>query len=71
MIALIVLTGLEVFEMYESLSWFLEGAERPVDVERERWKEVRMLEKEREWKREVRILSWCCIEKDEQLRSVK
>jgi hypothetical protein len=44
--ALIVSMGEEELEMYESR--LLEKTERPVDVDRERRKEVRMLEKERD-----------------------
>lgn len=53
--ALIVSMGEDEFEMYESR--LLENTERPVDVDRERRKEVRMLENEMDWKREVRILA--------------
>jgi len=63
--ALIVSMGEEEFEMYESR--LFEKTERPVDVDRERRKEVRMLEKERDWKREVRILTNCYM-RMEQLR---
>lgn len=50
-----VLIGEDVFEAYEFL--LLERTELP-DGEVVRRKEVRMLEKDRDWKREVRILLW-------------
>jgi len=54
MMELIVLTGDEVLEAYE-FRW-LETMELS-DADLELRKEVRMLEKERDWKRVVRILT--------------
>jgi hypothetical protein len=53
MIALMVLIGDEELEAYESR---LLDIMEPWDVEDERRRELRMLEKERDWKRVVRIL---------------
>jgi hypothetical protein len=54
MMALMVVTGEEEFEAYEfRLLDIMELSEG----ERERRREVRMLEKERDWKRAVRILT--------------
>ncbi len=49
-----VLMGDEVLEAYESL---LLDIMEPCDADEERRREDRRLEKERDWKREVRILN--------------
>jgi hypothetical protein len=54
MMALMVLIGDEELEAYESR--LLDMIE-PCEVEDERRRELRMLEKERDWKRVVRILA--------------
>jgi hypothetical protein len=54
MMALMALIGDEVLEAYESR---LLDIIEPWDVEDERRRELRMLEKERDWKRVVRILA--------------
>lgn len=53
MMALMVVTGEEEFDANESRLDIIELS----DGERERRREVRMLEKERDWKRVVRILT--------------
>jgi hypothetical protein len=54
MIALIVLTGEDELEAYESR---LLDIIEPLEVEEDRRRELRMLEKDRDWKRVVRILT--------------
>jgi len=59
MMALIVLTGDEELEAYESR---LLDIMDPWDADDERLRELRMLENERDWKRVVRILVVLWIE---------
>ncbi len=54
MMALIVLIGDEELEAYESR---LLDMMEPCEIEDERRRELRMLEKERDWNRVVRILA--------------